>query len=91
MTGIAYLSFLSNGITPVGPDLNYVYQGVSTDGQYYFSAEFDVRAKMPEYREPEDYSRYTDRMAVWLDKKPDLIIKPSLQKIDEWLMSIWVN
>jgi hypothetical protein len=88
---VGYVTFFGNGITDVGSPFRYICQGISTDGKYFISGDFDVNAPVPPSRFNETHDAYNSRMALWLDKRADAYFNPSLKKLDNWIQTLMIN
>ena len=85
-SGVAYLTSYAQDEAPLkNGDFYYSYQGISTDGKYYVSLQYPVKApKLPTTTKLKPGVAY-------LDKLPDADFVPSLSAIDKMIQSISIK
>lgn len=100
LSGVAYLTVLAQDLVPFGKDdFLYTFQGLSADGQWYVTVDFQVEAGMFPARvsrratqrvvaSPDAWMTYRDESIQTLKEAPDDAFTPSLATIDELVRSI---
>ena len=100
LSGVAYLTVLAQDLIPFGrDDFWYTFQGLSADGQWYVTVDFQVEAGMFPARvtrrtmrrvvaSADAWMRYRDQSIQTLNGAPDDAFTPSLATIDELVRSI---
>jgi len=72
-------------------ELTYVLQGISKDGNFYFSADFrTTHPKLPSGIDARPKRSTPDSIAdiAFLNKQPDDAFTPSLRKVREWVSAM---
>ncbi|NDJ86798.1 MAG: hypothetical protein GYB66_13005 [Chloroflexi bacterium] len=100
-TGIRYVTFYSQALVPImDTQLIYTFQGLSHDGQYYISAIFPVDSGLFPETDPQDldldaiaadYDNHVSQVALDLDALEDDAFSPSLESLDEIILSIEIS
>lgn len=97
VSGVAYVTAFRQDVFPfAASDFRYTFQGLSADGAWYVSVDFDVDATMfPSKVSMKDYDRIVKRYAAYLNQSIQTLnagaadaFTPALTSIDALVRSI---
>jgi len=102
--GVRYLTQTGNGIVPVNnAELNYTFQGLTNDGQYYVAAllpvthpqlpaghELGAQLAAEIEKDPGYYANYLSTTITMLEQQPAASFTPNLDSLDAMLRSLLV-
>lgn len=100
-SGVRFLTQFDQAPIPINNmELNYTFQGLTSDGKYYIAAVFPVnQADLPDtdqvnaqqQSDLEAFPAYLDETVAWLENQPDVSFTPNLSELDALVQTIKVK